>query len=156
MGMCRVVGPRCSSRFAGAASIATVGYSDLIYEAIELKGYVNELAREDVLLEVQQRLSDGQVGGVRRLSDEACGSDGLMIVPFLFSLVLCMCRLFSRAGWRGARGGPVTLSVNGRAGRRVACVLDEAGLALEILDMEGDADGDGDGDSASSRGTVVR
>lgn len=30
----------------------------------------------------------------------------------------------------------MTLAVNGRVGRRVACVLDDAGLMLEILDIE--------------------
>lgn len=34
----------------------------------------------------------------------------------------------------------MTLAVNGRRGRRVACVLDNSGLALEILDMEGEAE----------------
>ena len=38
--------------------------------------------------------------------------------------------------------GGVTLAVNGRAGRRVSCVLDEAGLTLEVLDMEADEDED--------------
>lgn len=37
--------------------------------------------------------------------------------------------------------------MNGRAGRRVACVLDGRGTAVESLDMEGDdADGDESGD----------
>lgn len=40
----------------------------------------------------------------------------------------------------GCRKGKVTLAVNGRVGRRVACVLDDSGLALEILDMEGEED----------------
>jgi anaphase-promoting complex subunit 4 len=31
----------------------------------------------------------------------------------------------------------VTLAVNGRAGRRVACVLDNKSSTMEILDMEG-------------------
>ena len=30
--------------------------------------------------------------------------------------------------------------MNGRAGRRVSCVLDEAGLSVEVLDMEGEED----------------
>ena len=30
----------------------------------------------------------------------------------------------------------MTLAVNGRVGRRVACVLDDGGLALEIMDVE--------------------
>lgn len=40
----------------------------------------------------------------------------------------------------GCQEGTVTLAVNGRAGRRVACVLDNAGLGLEVLDMEGEED----------------
>ena len=38
----------------------------------------------------------------------------------------------------GCQEGRVTLAVNGRVGRRVACVLDAAGQGLEVLDMEGD------------------
>ena len=41
-------------------------------------------------------------------------------------------------------GGPgLSLAVNGRAGRRVACVLDGEGTGLEMFDMEGD-DEDGE------------
>jgi anaphase-promoting complex subunit 4 len=40
----------------------------------------------------------------------------------------------------GCKDGGVSLAVNGRAGRRVACVLDDRGLALEILDMEGEGE----------------
>ena len=36
----------------------------------------------------------------------------------------------------GCREGAVTLAVNGRVGRRVACVVDAAGLTLEIMDVE--------------------
>lgn len=39
--------------------------------------------------------------------------------------------------------GGGTLAVNGRAGRRVACVLAGDGLGVEVLDMEADADEDG-------------
>lgn len=44
----------------------------------------------------------------------------------------------------GASGGPSTkaskamLAVNGRVGRRVACVLDDEGIEIEMLDMEGE------------------
>lgn len=38
------------------------------------------------------------------------------------------------------RGGSVSLAVNGRAGRRVVCVLDGDGTTMEVLDIEGDAD----------------
>ncbi|KAH9946631.1 anaphase-promoting complex, cyclosome, subunit 4-domain-containing protein [Amylocystis lapponica] len=96
-----VVVYRIRNRY-GPASIATVGYRDLIYEAIELNGYVNDLAREVLMLDALQRLSDGQLTSVH--------------VPIIQSRVLS-----------GCAEGSVTLSVNGRVGRRVACVLDSAG-----------------------------
>lgn len=40
----------------------------------------------------------------------------------------------------GCTEGAVALSVNGRKGRRVACVLGEDGTALEVFDMEGEED----------------
>lgn len=40
--------------------------------------------------------------------------------------------------------GPVSLALNGRVGRRVACVLDGQGTNMETLDLEGDAEQDGD------------
>lgn len=40
----------------------------------------------------------------------------------------------------------IELALNGRVGRRVACVLDRADTGLEILDMAGDgASDDGEG-----------
>lgn len=36
--------------------------------------------------------------------------------------------------------GTITMAVNGRAGRRVVCVLNEETDELEVLDMEGDED----------------
>ena len=46
----------------------------------------------------------------------------------------------------GCTEGAVALSVNGRKGRRVACVLGEGGTALEVFDMEGEEDDDEDED----------
>ncbi|GJF00486.1 anaphase-promoting complex subunit 4 [Phanerochaete sordida] len=40
----------------------------------------------------------------------------------------------------GCAEGVVALSVNGRAGRRVACVLGEGGTTLQVFDMEGEED----------------
>ncbi|OBZ78996.1 Anaphase-promoting complex subunit 4 [Grifola frondosa] len=97
----------------GPASIATVGYSELIYNTIELGEDVNGLAREALMLEVLQRLKDGQLGSVH--------------VPVIQSHRLT-----------GCSEGKVTLAVNGRAGRRVSCILDDSGLTMEILDMEGE------------------
>jgi anaphase-promoting complex subunit 4 len=38
----------------------------------------------------------------------------------------------------GCNKGGVSLAVNGRVGRRVACVLDNNGTRLEVLDVEGE------------------
>jgi anaphase-promoting complex subunit 4 len=40
--------------------------------------------------------------------------------------------------------GPVYLALNGRVGRRVACVLDGQGTNMETLDLEGDGEQEGD------------
>lgn len=40
----------------------------------------------------------------------------------------------------GCRQGSVSLAVNGRVGRRMACVLDSTGLTVEVMDMEGEAE----------------
>ncbi|TFY69760.1 hypothetical protein EVJ58_g217 [Rhodofomes roseus] len=97
----------------GFASIATVGYGDLIYTAIELESYLTDFARESLGLEVLSRLEREQ------LSSEAA--------PLIQTRRLA-----------GCREGRMALAVNGRTGRRVACVLDGAGTALEILDIEGE------------------
>lgn len=36
--------------------------------------------------------------------------------------------------------GPVSVALNGRVGRRVACVLDGQGTNMETVDLEGDAE----------------
>ncbi|EPT04312.1 hypothetical protein FOMPIDRAFT_125581 [Fomitopsis schrenkii] len=80
------------------ASIATVGYGDLIYTPIELTGMAG-YARETLMQEVLNRLECEQ------LSSEAA--------PLIQTRRLT-----------GCREGKVALAVNGRTGRRVACVLD--------------------------------
>lgn len=45
------------------------------------------------------------------------------------------------------RDGSVSLAVNGRAGRRVVCILDGDGTTMDILDMEGDEDMEGEDES---------
>ncbi|KAG9101038.1 hypothetical protein FRC06_003429 [Ceratobasidium sp. 370] len=52
---------------------------------------------------------------------------------------------------RAWSGGGAQLAANGRRGRRMACVLDEAG-ALEVLDMEGEDEAEADSGSGSERG----
>lgn len=46
----------------------------------------------------------------------------------------------------GCKAGDVSLAVNGRPGRRVACVLDNKGTILESFDIEGGTDDDMESD----------
>lgn len=58
----------------------------------------------------------------------------ILLFPFQTSSVPL--RLIQARPLIGCREGTVTLAVNGRVGRRVACVLDDAGTTLEVLDIE--------------------
>lgn len=40
----------------------------------------------------------------------------------------------------GCISGEISLALNGRIGRRVACVLDRKEAVLEVLDIEGEAE----------------
>lgn len=51
----------------------------------------------------------------------------------------------------GCKEGHVSIAVNGRSGRRVACVLDDKGLTMESFDLEGDGD-DGESDGYTDTG----
>ncbi|KAI1797865.1 anaphase-promoting complex, cyclosome, subunit 4-domain-containing protein [Ganoderma leucocontextum] len=93
--------------------IATVGYADLTYHPIPSHEYVNGTTRKALMDEVLDRLRSGQ-------------------------LPSAPARITQSRTLTGCAAGGVTLAVNGRTGRRVSCVLDEAGLSLEVLDMEGE------------------
>ncbi|CCM01973.1 uncharacterized protein FIBRA_04046 [Fibroporia radiculosa] len=97
----------------GGASIASVGYADLMYTRVELEKYVSDFARESLMAEVMGQLRDGRLSAVPA-------------------------RVIRTRPLAGCREGGVSLAVNGRVGRRVACVLDGAGVGLELLDIEGE------------------
>ena len=48
------------------------------------------------------------------------------------------------------QNGGISLALNGRAGRRVACVLDGAGTSLESFDLEGEGDDVEDADDTAA------
>ncbi|RDX55874.1 hypothetical protein OH76DRAFT_1396221 [Lentinus brumalis] len=95
------------------ACIATVGYANLIYHTIPSHEYVNGTTRETLMGDVLGLLANGQIASAP--------------APIIQSRQLSGCTT-----------GGASLAVNGRVGRRVACVLDEAGLTLEVLDMAGE------------------
>ncbi|KAJ3554550.1 hypothetical protein NM688_g3049 [Phlebia brevispora] len=108
---------RPRKREHGPTSIATVGYADLEYEK-NVVAMSQGCTREGVIEKTLRRLKDGQIT-----------SEPL--------------RLMQARALIGCREGNVTLAVNGRVGRRVACVLDNTALTLEIMDVES-ADDDGE------------
>ena len=48
--------------------------------------------------------------------------------------------------------GAVSLAVNGRAGRRVACLLNSKGTTMEVLDLEGEGEGEEEAEGADPDG----
>ncbi|KAI0825146.1 anaphase-promoting complex, cyclosome, subunit 4-domain-containing protein [Trametes gibbosa] len=91
-------------RSKGAATcVATVGYANLMYHPIPGHAYVTGTTRETLMGDVLAALANGQL--------PSAGT-----TPIIQSRAL-----------RGCREGAVTLAVNGRAGRRVSCVLDGTG-----------------------------
>ncbi|KAJ3754331.1 anaphase-promoting complex, cyclosome, subunit 4-domain-containing protein [Lentinula raphanica] len=100
----------------GEAYIGTICYSDLEYVDFQSVGYVR-ISRESLTESALQSLNAGQV----------------TYLPIKQSRGLKRCR-----------SGAVSLAVNGRVGRRVACVLDNEGTTLETFDLEGDEGEEGD------------
>ncbi|KAF8626535.1 hypothetical protein AX15_004838 [Amanita polypyramis BW_CC] len=95
--------------------MATVKYYDLGYQPLESNVYVKLSGREDLMLHALGRWREGDLRPVR--------------------MPIRRCRAL-----KGCRTGRVFLAVNGRTGRRVACVLDRKGTTVETFDLEGDAE----------------
>ncbi|KAJ7092748.1 anaphase-promoting complex, cyclosome, subunit 4-domain-containing protein [Mycena epipterygia] len=103
----------------GGAFIATVGYNELEYQDLDPAEYVRTPAREDLMQRAMELWEQGQLASIP--------------MP-----------IRGRRGLAYGGSGPVSLALNGRVGRRVACVLDGQGTNMETLDLEGDAEQDGD------------
>lgn len=95
------------------AVISLVNYSGVDYQDLKPDGYVNAPLREDLMVDALQQWRDKQ----------------LRSVP----MPIKRCRALA-----GCKQGKISLAVNGRAGRRTACVLDHSGLNVEVMDMEGE------------------
>ncbi|KAJ6519839.1 anaphase-promoting complex, cyclosome, subunit 4-domain-containing protein [Mycena sanguinolenta] len=103
----------------GKAFIATVGYSELEYQELDPAEYVRIPSREDLMQRAMELWEQGRLASIS--------------IPFK-----------GRRELAYGGSGPVALALNGRVGRRVACVLDEQGTNMETLDLEGDAEQEGD------------
>ncbi|KAH9969035.1 anaphase-promoting complex, cyclosome, subunit 4-domain-containing protein [Russula dissimulans] len=111
---------------AGPTTVATVGFSDLYYQELQPIGPTDELSLERVIAHALEERKVGQIAAV--------------LMPIRRSYVLA-----------GCMSGAVSLALNGRAGRRVACVLDREEGVLEVLDIEGESEDD-EGWDVSGRG----
>ncbi|KAF5355856.1 hypothetical protein D9756_003780 [Leucocoprinus leucothites] len=103
------------SQSAGSsASIATVNYVDVGYQELELAKYVKGF-REDLMDYTWGLWRSGELGS---------------------SLYAIERRRIIRNG----NSPSFSMAVNGRVGRRVACVLDSSGTAMESFDLEGEVE----------------
>jgi anaphase-promoting complex subunit 4 len=115
-----------------------VNYSDLRYEEV---GDVIVPTREDLMLEVMRRWKEGIVS----LFEINTRSRFDLRFTQLQSARIPVKR---RRELVGCGTGEVRVALNGRVGRRIACLVNETGSTLEAFDLEGDGeDGDGEEDS---------
>lgn len=99
----------------GTTTVATVVYSDLDYQGVKPVDPLGELSREQLIAHALEERKVGQIAAV--------------LMPIRRSYVLA-----------GCISGEASLALNGRIGRRVACVLDCKEGVLEVLDIEGESD----------------
>ncbi|KAF4572895.1 hypothetical protein EYR36_007405 [Pleurotus pulmonarius] len=99
----------------GPVFVATGSYNDLGYESLQPDAYVNIYAREKLVMATVEAWNKGQLRSVKQM-------------------ITRRRRLNIQGGER------VSVAVNGLAGRRVACVLNEEGVVMEGLDLEGDGE----------------
>ncbi|KAJ3575641.1 hypothetical protein NP233_g977 [Leucocoprinus birnbaumii] len=97
-----------------SASIATVNYVDVGYQELELAKYVKGF-REDLMDSIWSLCRSGELSS--------------SLYP-----------LERRRIIRHGKGSNFSMAVNGRIGRRVACVLDSSGTVMESFDLEGEVE----------------
>jgi anaphase-promoting complex subunit 4 len=118
-------------------------YNDLGYQNLRLEGYVNGPSREDLVHRALQLWNEEQVCTMQRcILIDILPTNGRLLICALCILQappadipIKRCRELIVG-----KEGDVSLAVNGRTGRRVACVLDTKGSTMEILDMEGSSE----------------
>ncbi|PPQ80812.1 hypothetical protein CVT25_001937 [Psilocybe cyanescens] len=97
------------------AFIATLNYDNIGYQNLLPDAYVKWSTREDLMRDTLELWKSGQLS-LQRVS------------------------VNRRRALSGCKMGAVSMALNGRVNRRVACVLDTTGTTMESFDMEGDAE----------------
>jgi anaphase-promoting complex subunit 4 len=123
---------------AASTFVATVKYDDLEYQMLEgahlTLTFREDLMRHAIELVQNEMVSREKKCSVFNITLRVTGQLSVIQVPIKRCQELMNCY------------GEVHLAVNGRAGRRVACVLED-GVSMEVLDMEGGEDeSEGDGE----------
>ncbi|KDR85006.1 hypothetical protein GALMADRAFT_233556 [Galerina marginata CBS 339.88] len=95
--------------------IATLPYNEIGYQNLQDNEYVKRSTREDLMQDYLELWKNGHLTTTR--------------VP-----------INRRRALSGCKSGGVSLALNGRINRRVACVLDSTGTTLESFDLEGDGE----------------
>lgn len=95
--------------------LATLNYNTIGYQKLLDEGYVKRSAHEDLMQDALELWKNGKLTPTK--------------IP-----------INRRRALSGCRHGKVSLALNGRAGRRVACIMDSTGTTLESFDLEGDAE----------------
>ncbi|KAF4623938.1 hypothetical protein D9613_001828 [Agrocybe pediades] len=102
--------------------IATVSYNDVGYHNTPHDSHVKNSTLEDLMRAALESWKTGQLPATK--------------IP-----------INRRRALSGCKTGGVTIALNGRINRRVACVLDSTGTTLESFDLEGDAEDEEDADA---------
>ncbi|KAG6857579.1 hypothetical protein H0H87_000178 [Tephrocybe sp. NHM501043] len=111
-------------------NIATISYCELGYQPMQTDQHVRLLAREELMFEVVEQWKQGDVSHAATLVRKD---------PLLNRVQLSTTRTPIKRSrvLKGGKVGGISVALNGKQGRRVACVLDSKGM-LESFDMEGD------------------
>ena len=117
-------------------------YRDVEYQKLPHGDDVNWGTREEMLHYCMELWKNGQV---TRMSEHSAAGTDIMLQMVPIEITVNRRRLLSNC-----RDGGISLALNGRVGRRVACVLDGTGTSLESFDLEGEGDDVEDADDTAA------
>jgi hypothetical protein len=137
---------------AESAWIAMANYGDAPYRAVERGLDEPAPSREGLFVSAVRKWREDEVRKFARGIFFRLGA-GSQRWPLLSQIRIERVSIRRTRRLAGVqRGGPATLAVNGRRGRRVACVLDGRGSTVEMLDLEGDDEGTDEAEEGDASG----
>jgi hypothetical protein len=118
--------------------VAAVDYSNQPFEVIHEGENLNDFSREGLAWEAMERWRVGKVCRSVKIRG------GVGVDNTLCKFAGSKMEVKKACAVEACKGKSVSLSVNGRLGRRVACVLDLEGSVLEVLDLDVEQENDGE------------